>query len=225
MARRQRGSDGGLVYHVLNRAVGRSTIFENPGDYEAFESVLCESWEQTQIRIVSYAIMPNHWHIVVWPRKDGELSEWAQWLTGTHVRRWHAFHGTAGTGPIYQGRYKSFPVQEDDHFYAVCRYVERNPLRANLARKAEAWRWSSLWQRRQPECVPWLADGPLPFPADWAQLVNEPQTEAELQALRESTRRGAPFGNPVWQKRTALNLGLESALRPRGRPAAEKGSG
>ena len=86
---------------------------------------------------------------MVWPRKDGELSTWAQWLTVTHVRRWHAHHHSAGTGPVYQGRFKSFPVQEDDHYFTVCRYVERNPLRANRVARAEHWRWSSLWHRVQ----------------------------------------------------------------------------
>ena len=129
MARRTRCSDAGYVYHVLNRAVGRATLFEKPADYAAFEKVLREAWERTGMRLVSFAVMPNHWHLVVWPDRDGQLSEWAQWLTVTHVRRWHAHHHTEGTGPIYQGRFKSFPIQEDEHYFTVCRYAERNPGR------------------------------------------------------------------------------------------------
>ncbi|HUG92188.1 MAG TPA: hypothetical protein VML55_15210, partial [Planctomycetaceae bacterium] len=85
--------------------------------------------------------MPNHWHLVVWPAGDGDLSEYMRWLTVTHTQRWHAAHHTSGTGALYQGRFKS------EHFLTVCRYVERNALRANLAGSAEAWRWGSLWQR------------------------------------------------------------------------------
>ncbi len=218
MARRLRCADAGYVYHVLNRAVGRATLFDKPADYAAFEKVVCQAWERSGMRLVSYVAMPNHWHLVVWPRDPGELSTWAQWLTVTHVRRWHAHHRSAGTGPIYQGRFKSFPVQEDDHYYTVCRYVERNPLRSALVRRAERWRWSSLWHRVQGTRVPWLSDGPLPVPGHWTEYVNGAETDAELVALRRSVVRGAPFGDETWQTRTAVDLGLVSALRQRGRP-------
>jgi putative transposase len=88
--------------------------------------------------------MPNHWHLVVWPERDGDLSEFMRWLTLTHTQRWHAKHHTQGTGPLYQGRFKGFPVANDEHCLRVLRYVEGNPLRAGLARSARRWRWSSL---------------------------------------------------------------------------------
>jgi len=218
MARRTRSPDAGVVFHVLNRAVGRATIFENEGDYAAFEKVLAEVAAKIPMRLLSYVLMPNHWHLVVWPTADGQLSRWMQRVTVTHVRRWHAYHHTAGTGPVYQGRYKTFPVQEDDHYYTVCRYVERNPLRANLVSRAEDWRWSSLWHRRHRTGVPWLNEGPLPFPDNGSALVDEPQTQAESEALQRSVARGAPFGDGAWTERTARTLGLESALRMPGRP-------
>ena len=218
MARRKRCSDAGYVYHVLNRAVGRATLFDKAADYAAFEKVLRQAWERTATRLLSYVALPNHWHLVVWPRHDGELSTWAQWLTVTHVRRWHAHRHTAGTGPVYQGRFKSFPVQQDDHYFTVCRYVERNPLRAHLVARAERWRWSSLWHRVRGTAVPWLSDGPLPLPGLWTAHVNGAETEAELAALRRSVARGAPFGDAAWQVQTATALGLESALRHQGRP-------
>ncbi|CAN5578125.1 transposase [soil metagenome] len=221
MPRRIRCDDAGFVFHVLNRAAGRSTLFDKDGDYAAFENVLAESVLKVPMRLVSFAIMPNHWHLVAWPRSSGELSEWMQWLTGTHVRRWHAHRHSGGTGPVYQGRFKSFPVQEDDHFYTVCRYVERNPLRAGLVARAEDWRWTSLWHRTNRTSVPWLCDGPLPFPEDWQQRVHEPQTPAEYEALQRCVSRGAPCGNATWTVTTAKTLGLQSALRNRGRPKTE----
>jgi putative transposase len=223
MARRIRCSDAGYVYHVLNRAVGRARLFEKPADYAAFEQVLRQAWERSAMRLLCYAVMPNHWHLVLWPRHDGELSTYGQWLTVTHVRRWHAHHHSAGTGPLYQGRFKSFPIQEDDHFFTVCRYVERNPLRANLVARAEDWRWSSLWHRVQATQVPWLSEGPLALPSHWTRHVNAAQTEAELAALRRSVSRGAPFGDDSWQAKTAAALGLESALRRQGRPKKTSG--
>jgi putative transposase len=125
---------------------------------------------------------------------------------------------------VYQGRFKSFPVQQDDHYFTVCRYVERNPLRANLVARAEHWRWSSLWHRVQATPVPWLSAGPLPWPEPWTEQVNRAQTEGELEALRRSVRRGAPFGSEPWQAQAAVALGLESALRRPGRPTKRQGS-
>jgi putative transposase len=225
MARRTRCSDAGYVYHVLNRAVGRARIFDHPADYAAFEQVLRQAWERTGMRLLAYAMLPNHWHLVVWPEHDGLLSTYAQWLTVTHVRRWHAHHHTEGTGPVYQGRFKSFPVQADDHFLALCRYVERNALRANLVPRAEHWRWSSLWQRCQATGVPWFHAWPLPVPERWLEYVNQAETESELAALRRSVARGAPYGDERWQRQTAKALGLESALRPPGRPRKLKEAG
>jgi putative transposase len=217
MARRTRSSDAGYVYHVLNRAVGRATLFDKSGDYAAFEKVLRQAWERTNMRLLSYVLMPNHWHLVVWPQNDGDLSIWAQWLTVTHVRRWHAHHHTEGTGPLYQGRFKSFPIQQDDHYFTVCRYVERNPRRANLVERAEKWRWSSLFHRFHTTQVPWLSEGPLPWPDSWTEHVNGVETEGELAALRRAVVRGSPYGDQVWQVQTATALGLESAFRERGR--------
>ena len=140
MPRRLRFQPGGHVYHVLNRATARSQIFSSEQDYVAFERVLQVAGQRVPVRLLAYCVMPNHWHLLVWPQNDGDLSEYMRWLTVTHTQRWHLAHGTAGTGPLYQGRYKSFPVESDDHFYRVCRYVERNPLRANLVSRAECWR-------------------------------------------------------------------------------------
>jgi putative transposase len=218
MARRSRCSDGGYVYHVLNRAVGRATLFKKQSDYAAFEKVLRQAWERSAMRLLAYVVLPSHWHLVVWPQHDGELSTYAQWLTVTHVRRWHAHHHTEGTGPVYQGRFKSFPVQQDDHLHTVCRYVERNPLRANLVKRAEEWRWSSLWHRRHATAVPWLNEWPLAVPENWLKYVNGVETEGELLALRRSLVRGAPYGDEAWEEQTAAALGLQSALRQPGRP-------
>ncbi len=137
---------GGYVYHVLSRANARLPIFESPADFDTFERVLEEAVERYRTRILAYAIIParRDWHLVVWPRKDGELSQFVGGLTLTHTQRWHAHRHSVGSGHVCQGRFKSFVVQSDGHLYAVCRYVERNPLRANLARKAEDWRWPSL---------------------------------------------------------------------------------
>jgi putative transposase len=220
MPRRPRLAAGDIAYHVLNRRAGRLALFEKPTDYAAFEKILAEAHTQTKIRIAAYCLMPNHWHLLLWPRHDGELSEVLRWITVTHTQRWHAHHHSAGTGPVYQGRFKSFPVQTDEHFLTVARYVERNALRAKLADNAEDWQWSSLWRHVQtdPKLTSWLSDWPMERPRDWTTSVNRPHTASELESLRISAQRGRPFGDEGWMRRMAKRFGMESTLRPRGRP-------
>lgn len=199
------------------------TLFEKEGDYEAFQRVLEEAWQRVPIRILDYVVMPNHWHFVVWPETDEQTSEFFYWLALTHTMRWHAHHQTSGTGHLYQGRFKSFPVQEDDHLYSVLRYVERNPLRSKHVRRAENWRWGSAWLRSQTKTPAsnLLSCWPVPRPRKWLDHVHEPQTEAELAALRRCVQRGTPYGSDTWITNAAARLGLEFTLRPRGRPKKE----
>jgi putative transposase len=225
MPRRLRCNSGGYVYHALNRAVGRATLFHKSGDYAAFEKALSQAKEWQPIRLLAYCLMPNHWHLVLWPRRDGDLSEFLRWLTVTHTQRYHAHYHSSGSGPVYQGRFKSFPIQEDEHLLTVCRYVERNALRSGLVRQAENWRWSSLWQRVEGKAAGLLDEGPVELPTDWLRRVNRPQTEAELEALRRSVTRGSPFGGTAWVEQTVANLGLQATLRPRGRPRKETAPG
>lgn len=224
MPRQPRASVGGMVYHVLNRANARMQIFDGREDYELFEQVLSEAHQRVAMRTISYCLMPNHWHLVLWPRRDGDLSEFMRWLTVTHTQRWHVSHGTAGSGHVYQGRFKSFPISGDAHYLTVCRYVERNALRARLVKRAQNWRWGSLWRRvsGDPELKALLATGPLDWPTDWIKLVNRPETEEELAALRTCVTRSRPFGEQRWVEKIVRRLGLEATLRPRGRPPKDK---
>src|SRR5262245_23792528 len=220
MGRPHRAAEGGYVYHVLNRANARMPIFEDDADYEAFERVLCEAVERTETRLLAYCLMPNHWHLIVWPRQDGELSQFVGWLTLTHTQRWHAHRHSTGSGHVYQGRFKSFPIQEDEHFYKLARYVERNALRAGLVQRAQRWRWGSLyrWLRGSAEDQELLAAWPVPRKPNWVDHVNTAHTEAELAAVRRSVQRGCPYGDASWSETAVRRLGLESTLRPQGRP-------
>ena len=229
MGRPLRANAGGVIYHVLNRANGRLPLFQKDGDYEAFQSVLRQARDYCDVPLLAYCLMPNHWHLVLRPRGDGDLSRFVAWLTLTHTQRWHAHYHAVGLGHLYQGRFKSFPVQEDDHLVTVLRYVERNPLRSRLVRRAEDWRWSSLWLRehgrgRLRQVL--LAEWPVPRRSDWLRFVNATQTAAEEEVVRRSVLRGAPFGAEEWVKKTADRLGLATTLRPRGRPkkSLKKGS-
>lgn len=215
-----------MIYHVLNRGNARARIFDGDSGFEAFEQVLMEGLQRGRMRLLAYCLMPNHWHMVLWPRGDGDLSTFVGWVTMTHTQRVHAARGTTGAGHLYQGRYKSFPVQNDEHFLTVCRYVERNAKRARLVRQAERWRWCSLWRRAaivrsQLRLSVW----PVDRPRNWIQRVNQAETPEELEELRQTLRRNRPFGRPAWVARISKRLGLETTLRPRGRPRKETNKG
>jgi|SRR6185436_15136537 len=221
MGRPARAAAGNVIYHVLNRANARRTMFEKPGDFAAFEQVIGEAQVRESMRILAYCLMPNHWHLVLWPSDDWALTRFVAWVTLTHTQRWHAHRRSAGTGHLYQGRFKAFPVQEDDHFLTVCRYVERNPLRAGLVAHAEDWRWSSLWRRTHGNGGrSWLAAWPMERSSSWLDWVNQPQTEAELEDLRESVQRSHPYGTRSWTQEMAEKLRVFNAPRPRARAPA-----
>ena len=147
MPRTPRIDVGNYVYHVTNRSNARVKIFNTDADYRLIEQLLADAATTMDMRILGYCIMPNHWHLALYPCHDGQLSEFVKWVTQTHTSRWHIAHGTQGTGHIYQGRYKSFIVQTDSHFRQLLRYIERNPVQAKLVDRAEQWKWSSLWRR------------------------------------------------------------------------------
>ena len=221
MPRSTRVQPGGYIYHVLNRGNGRMTIFDADEDYAALERVLAETLADVRMRLLAYCLMPNHWHLLLRPHETGDLGRFMHRLTVRHVRRWHAHRHSTGGGHLYQGPYKAFLVDTDAHFLTVARYVERNALRARLVRRAENWRWDSLWRWCHPEVVdqvPQLAAWPVDRPRNWVARVNKPETEAELDALRRSISRGQPDGRKAWVARVARRLGLESTIRPRGRP-------
>lgn len=220
MARALRSATGNIVYHVLNRANGRMQIFRKDKDYEAFEKILSEAKEKYLMRILSYCLMPNHWHLLLYPRGDADMPQYMRWLGLTHTQRWHTAHKTVGYGHLYQGRYKSFPVQTDEHFLQVCRYIERNSLRAKLVKRVEDWRWSSLWLRSKGDKKQkkLISEWPVPAGRNYIRWINEPQPKEELEVIRYAIKRGRPYGGEDWIHKTAKKLNLESTINPIGRP-------
>jgi len=215
-----------MIFHVINRGNARRELFAKPADYDAFERAMAEAHAHVPMRLLAYCLMPNHWHLVLRPHHAGDLGRYMHRLTTTHVRRWHAHHHTQGGGHLYQGTYKSFPIQDGEHLLTVCRYVERNALRAGLVGpapdgRAEHWTWCSAWRRDHPAVTadkPPLSDWPAPRPKQWRRLLNLPQPEKQLAAIRTSVQRGRPLGDAAWQQATAKRLSLESTFRTRGRP-------
>ena len=222
MGRAQRTSVGNTIYHVINRANGKQKIFHKDYDYKAFVKILVEAKEKIAMRILAFCIMPNHWHLVLYPYKNNDLSRFIQWVTLTHTQRWHAHYESVGFGHLYQGRFKSFPIQEDEHCITMTRYVERNALRAKLVTKAEDWPWGSAWLNEygNEKQLQLLSPWPVPKPESYLEFLNTelPHEEEIVEDIRFVTKRGRPFGDEYWTMQTAKKFGLESTMRTTGRP-------
>jgi putative transposase len=213
MPRLPRVDVGGLIYHIINRSTARVQIFYIEEDYDLFELVLEEAQEKFKMRILGYCIMPNHWHLILYPETDGEISKFMKWLSGTHTQRWHAFHRTVGSGHLYQGRYKSFIVEGNKYLTDLIRYVESNPLRANLVSKAEDWKWSSL--NRRLNKAKFISALPIDLPVNYLKSVNEVRVSNLL--IENSITRGKPLGEEGWVQNMIERFKLQASIRPRGR--------
>ncbi len=214
---RPRHNTGQFVFHVFNRAIQTLVLFEQPGDYEMFLGIIREAADHYHMRILAYAVMPNHWHVVLWPPDDSCLSAFMQRITVRHAKRWREMRGSTGRGAVYQGRFRAVAIQRDDHFLRACRYVERNPLRARLVHAAEDWPWSSASPGAGRDDRPALAPWPVPKPADWRDWLNVPEPPGDLKEIRRAIRRGLPYGNITWRAGTMRRLRWAVGGR-RGRP-------
>jgi len=221
MGRAPRTDIGNHVYHIINRANGRVRIFGKEEDYTEFESILAEAKEIHPMRILAYCVMPNHWHMAVYPKDDGDLSRFMQWVTLTHTQRYRSRSKSRGYGHLYQGRYKSFLVSKDSYFLQLCRYVERNPVRANLVKKAQDWHWSSAWRRTHgtKEQQMLLSKWPVDKPRDYEPWLNtKDKDDEQLTNIRKSLQRGRPLGSESWVARMVDRFDLGSTVRNHGRP-------
>jgi len=221
MPRSGRIAAGGIIYHVLNRGNGRARLFHKPEDYDAFLRILMDVKQAVAVQVLGLCLMPNHWHLALLPGEDGDLSRFMLRLTTTHVRRRFAHTHDGNGGHLYQGRFKNFPVQSDDHLLRLLRYIEANPLRAGLVERARDWRWSSVTIRKTGKPAGLLDRLPLDLPRDWVSVVESRWEAEELKGLRRCVVRGRPFGDDDWVEQMTRKLGLEFTLRQRGRPRKE----
>ena len=198
---------------MINRGNDRREVFLKDGDYQAFLKAMAHASVEIPMPVLAYCLMPNHFHMVLFPKTDGDLSRWMHWVQNTHVCRYHQHYHRSGH--IWQGCFKAFPIESDEHLLTVLRYVEHNPVRANLVQLAEQWLWSSarFWTAAGKVAGDRPSDlevGPVKRPRDWLGWVNQATAPGELEALRLSMTRGAPYGSSQWIERIAVELGLES---------------
>ena len=219
MPRRPRALGTSDYYHVINRGSVRARLFYTPGDYDAFVALLCQAIERHDLALLAYCVMPSHWHLVVRPVSLDQLSRSLHWLTCTHAMRWCRAHTRRGPGPLYQGRFKSIPVEDDDHLVRLCRYVERNALKAKLVARAEQWQWSSANQRLQKQPTPRLLSPQfLTNQEGWLETLNVSTVETDIA---RAIRHGRPLGTEEWTRNRRKALGLSESGK-RGRPPRAK---
>jgi len=229
MPRPSRPIAGGLIYHVINRSNNRQPIFESEGDFVAFLKAIADLKERKPFDLFGYCLMTNQIHLLIRPR-EGTISRIMQSLLVSHTQRYHRFHRSGGH--VWQGRFKSPVIQDDDHLLAVLRYIEANPLRAKLVERAGDYRWSSFCFHGRGESN-LLVDPVLPYVAlaayllvrrrRWSAYVHQTPEEAGLASIRRSNETGLPYGKPSWVDRHCGKLELDLTIRPRGRPRKDAG--
>lgn len=217
MPRIPRGDSANGIYHIINRGNMRMQVFNDAEDYEYFLELLHNSAKRYKVAIHAYCLMPNHFHLLLSPEREGSLSRMMQWLMTSHVRYYHRKNKTSGH--VWQGRYKSFMVEKDSYYIGVMRYIEANALRAGLVEKAEDWIYGSLYARALPSAH--LSEPLVELGDGWEDNVNMTMQIDELEKIRNSVNRQAPLGKDEWQIVVALQHGLLPTLGNRGRPKKE----
>jgi putative transposase len=220
MARQPRLDIADQIFHVINRSNARWDIFKTEKDFQGVLKSLVETFELIPIDIFAFCIMSNHWHFIVKPKANGDMAQFFGKFTQKATQRWHAKHGSVGTGHLFQGRFKSFLVEKDDYFFQLAKYVEANPLRAAMVKKAEDWPWSSLSLRlknlelAKKILVPW----PVDIPKNYLNLINQPLPKVQLDNIRTSLEKSRPLGSEGWVARQVNKYNLGYTLREPGRP-------
>jgi len=189
MPRPPRICPDGVPQHIVNRGNLRARVFLDGADYLGFLAAMTDALDRTTVRLLAFCLMPNHFHLVLWPVHGEEISAYMQLLMNAHIRDVQRRHGTVGTGHVYQGRFRNLPILSDRRFINVCRYVEANAMSAGLVSRAEDWEWSSLVRSGPVDDLNVLTPWPIARPRQWIDLVNRPQGNRELRKMVKESRR------------------------------------
>lgn len=144
------------------------------------------------VRLLAFCLMPNHFHLLLWPEVGSEISTYMQLVMNVHIRDLQDRHQTRGTGHVYQGRHKNVPILTEHHLLVAARYVESNALAAALVERAQDWEWCSLNQA--DECAALVAPWPLSRPSNWVDLVNQITSDKSLKEIRKYARTAYKLG-------------------------------
>ena len=199
--RRRLAGCGGFVFHVMNRSAKQLTLFDSPSEYQMFLTGARRGRHSVcPIRLLEDRVMPNHWHLLVWPERDDQLSRYMRWITGVHAQRWRRARGQSGKGAVYQGRYRWVGVQDGQHFDIARQYIRQNPVRARLVDVPDDWPWSSA------SCEP----------VDWAgpRLARCPRSLDGLTRMQSGRRWPARTDGPTDASQSAEGRLWRSEMEP-----------
>lgn len=211
MPRTRRICPGNVLFHVLNRANDRRHLFTSEDDYNEFLRLLSMAATRIPMRICAFCLMPNHWHLVLWPQTEVDTTPFMHWVSAVHAMRLRRRSKTVGCGHVYQDRFRSLPVESGIYYWNLVKYVEGNALRAGLVDRAEDWKWSSLADRTSADPRILLAN-PLELPSEWARWVNTGWSESELAVLHQSAEKGRPYGSSSWVAEQAFKVRVTAPL-------------
>jgi REP-associated tyrosine transposase len=199
------------TFHVVNRATHRQLLCRDFSEYLAQLRILSWAVDVSPIDLFAFSLMPNHVHLLVRARALPDLAKFMHRFQMTHAMKLRQWRGTVGRGAVYQGRYRASRVHEDSYFYRAVRYVERNPVRAQLVRRPDEWMWSSASPVARIQGIR-LAEWPLPRPEGWADFVNQAEPDSELAFMRRRTARREPLIEPAVEATTpAIQLACAAA--------------
>ena len=212
----------GIPHHLTQRGNRREDVFFDDDDRQRYLQLVLEYSAKHGMETLAYCLMTNHVHFVSVPARADSLARVFKPVDLRYTQHVNWVHGISGR--LWQGRFYSCPLDEE-HLWAAIRYVERNPVRARLVRKAENYPWSSAAAHCGLRVEPMLAPLPAGRPAetaDWSRWLAEKEDEKMLLRLRLHTRTGRPVGSKRFISRLEAKLGRRLQARPVGRPRKTK---
>lgn len=155
MARRARVLIPGLSLHVINRGNNRGVTFQEDRDYEWFTALLRKTMARYQVSLHAYALMPNHYHLLLTPTDTSTLPRAMKALGARYVGYYNRKYSRSGT--LWGGRYRAFHIEDERYWLTCLRYIEQNPVRAGLVREPGDYPWTSYGAHAFGKAPNWLS--------------------------------------------------------------------
>ena len=225
MARLARVCPVGIPQHIIQRGNNRQVCFASEQDFAAYVSWLKDYAKKYQVDIHAWVLMTNHVHLLCTPRVDNAVSLMMQALGRHYVRYFNSSYQRTGT--LWEGRFKSCLVQEENHLLQLYSYIELNPVRAGMVRQPSDYAWSSYainaLGKGSELCTPHslflaLGGGPKERQTNYRALFDSPIEGALLEAIRGATNKGLVLGNEGFEEEVESLTGRRMTAKKRGRP-------
>ncbi|MBI5617936.1 MAG: transposase [Gammaproteobacteria bacterium] len=212
-------------HHVVQRGHNRQAVFVEVRDYLRYLETLKEFKDEFGVKVYAYCLMTNHVHLLLAPDDATGIGKLMKRLAARQTRRHNRMEGRTGT--LWEGRYKSSVVQTDSYLLACCRYIELNPVRAQMVSDPASYRWSSCGARlgrNAPGVLTWdpcfsaLGDSDEIRRARYWNFLHDSIPEDEWKLIREAVQRGQLTGTSRFSEEIAAITGRRIVRRGRGRP-------